>query len=365
MNRKVFLKIAALLLLPAILQSCMPSESEWTVRRKCRKHLQEKYDTDFKVESFNQFFHGGLWAYSTTLFMYPADNKSIIFSVSYDEDQKKVRSDEYKTVLWADQFQEDIKPLLNQCFHEYKIRTYFRKDADSFIYSSDLPFYPDYSEMIKQINQPGLEFELYIAGDDQDIDSILDGILGVSRFVADIGLTKSMYEIYFVRDAYFSEGKKLLEEKAFDEYESLFIKELLFKFTDENILPGKGELYSLLSDYEDYSLYSKNKDIFEEAGRLMENGRDDEAISLYLQIIESVSPYRFRHHVPSQTAYSVHSAYALGEYYENKGDTEEADRYYRYIVDSLKYENALLENYDHYITALQKINGDDEQNIHQ
>jgi len=288
--------------------------------------------------------------------MYPAENESIVFSVSYDEAQKDVRSDEYKNALWSYQLQEDIKTILDPHFDEYTIEAYFRKNVDSFIYSSDLLFYPVYTEMIKQINQPGLELELHIAGDVQDIDSILDGILRVSHFVAGLGLTKSMYEVYLVQDAYFSEGQNLLKESVHEEYDSLFIKELLFKFTDENPLPDKAVLHSLISDYKDYSLYTKNKELFEEAGSLMEKNRDDESLTLYFQIIDSVSPYRFRHNVPSQTAYSIHSAFALGEYYENEGNLEESNRYYRYIVDSLKYESGLMENYDHYKTALKKLN---------
>ena len=342
MARMIGLFAGILFIVIVTIVACKPAEREKTVRKKSKTYLKEKYDKTFKVKKFTQYFHGGNFNYVTELVMHPSDDPQLEFTLNYSEKRKKVFSENYKRKLWEQQIIEEIRPIIEKHYLQPTITGLLFENAHHVMNTNDMPFYKNYAEMLQHAQLPALSLELKIKDEPEKQNERLNGIVELCEFLSTKEWVKVEFEIYFCKAAYFTEAEKLLASRNLDALDALINQQLLFKYTHKDTLPQVADLSPLLYAYKKDTLYSTNKAVFEQAQQLSNEGKTDEASDLYQQIINSVSTYRFDHYPPSQSAYSVESAFALAELAEKKNNTDRANRWYRYVLEKLEYDSGLF-----------------------
>lgn len=358
---KIILKnLSHLILLISLLitvNSCIDKniEKEETVKQKSIEYLNNKYKKEFEIDTFKQFFHGGIWKYETDLMAHPVDNKTLHFWLKYDAKNRKVESDNYKKVYWEDQIKKEVRPILEDRFTVLELDARLTKNGSIIFNNSDMEFYPEYGKMLENIDLPVLHLDIHIKGIPTPQDERLDVFAKLCDTLAKKAFVKNSFIVYFYDESITKEKYDQLNYIGSPDDTSLCKKELSFKFTNKQHTPQRKDIESLVIGLKKDSLYKYNKAIFEMAEKYRQESQTEKALELYLQIVSNVSDYRYNTYAPSEAAYSIESAFYAGEILEQQGNSEQATELFNSIVRKMEYEEVRLNLNDFYKKAKQKL----------
>ncbi len=349
--------IAVLILISILFWTCInvKLESEKIVREKCKEYLEAKYSKEFEILQFKQFFHGGIWKYETEIEAVPSDNQMLTFWMKYDAKEKRVISDEYKKAFWERQIEQELRSIISDKYELLEFDSRLSKNGSIVFVNSDLEFYPDYHEMISNIELPVLHLSIRIAGMPEAGEQGLDCFIKLSEVLAKTAFVKSKFSVYFYDKSILNNDKNNFTTNSDRLNRAFCKKQLFFKITNRLKVPQLEDINPLLVDYASDSLFKTNKQLFEKAEKARKEGKPDEALELYLKIVSSVSDYRCTTNATAEAAYSIESAFYAGEILEQHEKQEQAMDLYKGIVRRMEYEEVKLNLSDFYKKAKQKL----------
>jgi len=345
-----------------LFQSCIGTkpERETIVREKCKEYLKDKYNKQFEILNYKQYFHGGHWRYETDIEAFPSDNQLLTFWLKYDAKGKAVKSDEYKRAFWENQIEEELKSIIADEYTVLDFDARLTKNGSIVFSNSDLEFYPTYQELISNVELPVLLLSIHIAGVPRSEDGSLDCFIKLSEVLAKKAFVKNEFKVYFYDKAVIDNNKNSLSEKSSHPDESLCTKQLFFKFSNKIKVPKNEDISGLIVEYRKDSLFKNNKVLFEQGEKVRIEGDTEKALDIYLQIVSNVSEYRYNTYAPAEAAYSVESAFYAAEILEKQNKHKQAMELYQGIVRRMEYEEARLNLSDFYKKAKQKIEEEKE-----
>ncbi len=346
-----------LLIVVFLFQCCINTklEKEAVVRKKCKDYLKNKYSKEFEILQFKQFFHGGIWKYETDLEAAPTDNELLKFWIRYDAKNRIVARDDYKKVFWEYQIEQELRPIISDKYKLLEFDSRLSKNGSIIFVNSNLEFYPDYHEMISNIELPVLHLSIRIAGMPKAGEQGLDCFVKLSEVLAKTAFVKSEFSVYFYDKAILNNDKNNFTTNSNQLNESFCKQQLFFKITNRLKAPQLEDLNLLLVNYASDSLFKTNKQLFEKAEKARKEGKPEEALEVYLKIVSSVSDYRYTTNAPAEAAYSIESAFYAGEILEQHEKQEQAMDLYKGIVRRMEYEEVKLNLSDFYKKAKQKL----------
>lgn len=338
-----------LLLATLLLYSCMGwnNESERKVKRKTLTYLQEKYNREFVVKDFHQYFHGGIWKYQTTLDICPKNELEPKFTVRYSAKRKEIISENFKRKFWELQIERDIEAHFTSKDYIYNTAVYFKRNRTLYFASDTLPFYSHYTELFNTAKHPAIDLKIEFLGKPKRTQ--LKKLMKVNRFLKKLPVNKIEVEILWGHQP---DPESMLR----------YSKQLTYRITNDRPMPNTKQIKQFLIDYRSDSLYMQHKKLYVQAVAMLDRKQIDSAKYILQRIVDSTSVYRSYPHAPTDAAYSVEAAYHLALLARNEKNYIQERYYIERILNRMKDQEAKLYLSVFYKYAMERMDSIPTQN---